>query len=113
RRPFDGKRLVDVDDHEIEAVEASGPQHFARHLAAVERELATNRARRGVRAQLADRERTLLENPQHLGAHHAGGAHQPDSHDYSLSIPIAACNERTARSTSSSATTHEIRIVDV
>ena len=30
-----------------------------------------------------------------------------------MSSPNAACNERTARSTSSSATTHEIRIVEV
>ena len=33
RRPLGGERIVDVDDHEVEAVEATVAQHLAHDLA--------------------------------------------------------------------------------
>ena len=73
------RSVVDVDDHEIEAVEAAVAQHLARDLAAAERQLAAFRSRRRVRAQLVDREVALLEDAQHLGADHAGRTHEADA----------------------------------
>ena len=79
--------------------------------------LAALGTRRRVAAQLVDRERALLEDAQHLGADHAGGTHRARLRTTLISRPRRARTPRAApappRSTSSSATTHEIRIVDV
>src|SRR4029453_18463299 len=97
-------------------------QHFADDFAVAERQLAPLGTGRGVRAQLPDREGAVLEDPQHLGADHAGRTHQPDAHvaaregthaRTSRSSSNDAWSACTARSTSSSATTHEMRIVEV
>src|SRR5262249_20121386 len=94
--------------------EAALAQNLTCHFAVAERKLATFRTGRRVAAQLLDRKRALLQEPQHLGADQSGYAHHSDTHEtYSRSSPKAVCSERTARSTSSSATTHEMRIVDV
>ena len=119
RRPFEREVVVDVDHDEVEAVEAVVAQHLADHLAARERQLAAFRARRRVDAQLVDRERPLLEQPQHLGADEARGPDHADADSgrrcaaHSVSNSKARCSAWTARSTSRSRTTHEMRMVDV
>src|SRR5205807_5161699 len=96
-----------------QAVETMVTQHFAGDLAVAEPKLATLRARRRVHAQLVDGELPLREKSQHLGADQPRRAHHTDTHRYSLSRPNAAWRARTARSTSSSPTTQEMRMVDV
>ena len=79
RRPLQRERVVDIDDDEVETVEATVAQHLADHLAAGERQLAAFRARRRVDAQFVDGERALLEQPQHLGADETGRADDADA----------------------------------
>ncbi len=90
-------------------------KHLAHDLAAGERQPAAFRAGRRVDAQLVDRERALFEQPQHLGADEAGRADDTDrtGRRSRVSSSNDACSACTARSTSSSCTTHEMRIVDV
>ena len=69
RRPLERERVVDVDDHEVEAVEAVVAQHLAHDLAAHERQLAARataatrtraarpRGRRAARARAASPDR--------------------------------------------------------
>ena len=116
RRPLERERVVDVDDDEVEAVEAA----VARAPAQVTSPSpngsdAALGPRRRVRAQLAHREGALVEEAQHLGADETGGTDDADasSRSRAASSSNAACSARTARSTSSSCTTHEMRIVDV
>ena len=125
RRPLGRERIVDVDDHEVEAVEAAVAQHLARDLAAAERELAAFGPRRRVRAQLGDGELPLVEDAQHLGAHHAGRTHDPDPLAHRPHPGLARLTRRTLVEPERGVqrphgpldvvfgTTHEMRIVDV
>src|SRR5207248_7540383 len=82
-------------------------------LAVLERQGPAFRTRRRVGAQLVDRERPLVEEPQHLGADETRRTDHPDSHAGASSRSNAAWRARTARSTSFSCTTHEMRMVEV
>ena len=81
RRPLERERVVDVDDHEVEPVEATVGQHLAHDLAARERQArgppsaATRTARSSPTGNGA-----LLEQPQHLGADEPRRADDADVH---------------------------------
>ena len=84
RRPLERERVVDVDDDEVEAVEAVVAQHLAHDLAAHERQAAAERTLRGEGAQLRHRERALLEDAQHLLADETGRADHADLHGHGV-----------------------------
>src|SRR5262249_50601245 len=115
RRPLERQRVVDVDHREVEAVEAAVAEDLAHNLASVVGQPAALGARRGVGAQVGHREVALGEDREHLAAHDAGRTDNADVH--ALRHASSSSNDwwsaRTARSTSSSWTTHEIRIVEV
>ena len=81
RGPLGRERVVDVDDDEVEAVEAAVPEASrTRPRRPANARPAPLGARRGEDPQLVDREGALLEDPQHLGADQAGRADDPDPH---------------------------------
>ena len=119
------ERIVDVDDHEVEAVEAArlAAPHTSLFASCRNHELAPFGSCRRVGAELAPRERRAppgcgtsrcrpgrwhRRRPQHLAI-----VRRPGPRETGPSRPNTVCNTRTPRSTSSSATTHDTRIVDV
>ena len=93
-----GDRLVDVDDHEVETVEAAGPQHLAGDLAARERELAAlgarRRVRRAARSPGTRAPRGSATSRCRPSRWRPSGRLRTTA--YSLSSPNAACNDCTA-----------------
>src|SRR5262249_59172046 len=89
-------------------------EHLAYDFTVSELQRAAFGTRRGVGAELVDREIPLVEQAQHLRADQAGRPDHADAHPgHAVSSSNAACNACTARSTSRSCTTQEMRMVDV
>ena len=120
RRPLERESVVDVDDHEVEAVEAAGAQHLARRprrrangsLRPSERGDAYARSSPTGKSR-SSRMRSISVPTMPGRTHQADFARRPAHSARLRSSPNAVCSACTARSTSSSATTHEMRMVDV